>query len=43
MKIGLNFVFFMVKKVQKYKNENWVKKGKNQVNIRIKIEINFGF
>ena len=28
MKIGLNFVFFMVKKVQKYKNENWVKNGK---------------
>ena len=27
----------------KYKNENWVKKGKKWVNIRIKIRLNFGF
>ena len=27
----------------KYKNENWIKNGKKQVNTRMKIEINFGF
>ena len=33
----------MVKKVQKYKNENWVRKGKKWVNIKVKIKTNFGF
>ena len=26
-----------------YKNENWVQNGKKWINMRIKIETNFGF